>query len=302
MLADYLTFVSSVKKPRLVRGDVSFGNESVIEDCEEADVRYLFKMRRSKRVRGEFRALLADAGAWRDASEGWQCAERDVKLDSWERARRMVFARRPVEEKPKRKKAPPQRKFTQLGLPGLDLVEASDEVYADGYEWYALVTDLDRNARDILPLYRGRGDCENIFDEMKNQWGWGGFTAHALKQTALFAGLSVIAANLWNIFVRLGDDGTHREAATSRPLLQSCIARLSRHARQGMVTIYTATSEKARRVYRSISVFLSRLASASQLSAEERRQRLIAHAFRAYGAIRRLFPPDIGGQTTLALT
>ena len=44
--------------------------------------------------------------------------------------------------------------------------------------------------------------------------------------------------------MRLGDDGTHHEATTSRPLLQSCVARLSRHARQGIVTIYTATSEK----------------------------------------------------------
>ncbi|HBO99129.1 MAG TPA: hypothetical protein DD637_04760 [Verrucomicrobia bacterium] len=51
---------------------------------------------------------------------------------------------------------------------------------------------------------------------------------------------------------------------------------------------------------RSTRAFLSRLASASQLSAEERRPRLIAHAFRAYGTVRRLFPPDIGGQTALA--
>ena len=103
-------------------------------------------------------------------------------------------------------------------------MEASDETYADGYEWYALVTDLDMDARDVLPPCRGRGDCENVFDEMKNQWGWGGFTAHSIAQTALFAGLSVIAANLSNIFTRLGGDGSHRETATSRPLLQSCIA------------------------------------------------------------------------------
>ena len=51
-------------------------------------------------------------------------------------------------------KAPPQRKFTQLDIPGLELVEAGDEDYADGYEWYALVTDLDMDARDVLPLYR----------------------------------------------------------------------------------------------------------------------------------------------------
>ena len=97
------------------------------------------------------------------------------------------------------------------------------------------------------------------------------------------------------------DDGTHREAATSRPLLQSCIARLSRHARRGMVTIYTATSGKARETYRAISAFLSKVASASQLSLEERRQRIIAHAFRKYGTIRRMFPPDIGGQMTMPL-
>ena len=93
----------------------------------------------------------------------------------------------------------------------------------------------------------------------------------------------------------------HHEAATSRPLLQSCVARLSRHARQGIVTIYTATSEKARAIYRAISAFLSRISSASQLSLEERRQRIIAHAFREYGTIRRMFPPDIGGQMTMPL-
>ena len=224
----------------------------------------------------------------------------------------MVFARRPAEKMPKRKKVPQQRRLTQLDIPGLELVEAGGEDYADGYEWYALVTDLDMDARDVLPLYRERGDPdwseaeiaegrENIFDEMKNQWGWSGFTAHSLKQTALFAGMAVIAANLWNVFTRLGDDGMHHEAVTSRPLLQSCIARLSRHARQGIVTIYTATSERARETYRAISAFLSRISSASQLSLEERRQRIIAHAFREYGTIRRLFPPDIGWQMTMPL-
>ena len=301
MLTEYLLFVSAVKKPRLVRGDVSFGNESVVGDCEAADVRYLFKVKRSASVRRVFRELLSEAGAWRASSEGWQCAEREVRLDSWNKSRRMVFARRPAEKMPKRKKNSPQRKFSQLDIPGLELVDATDEDYADGYEWYALVTDLDMDARDILPLYRERGDCENIFDEMKNQWGWGGFTAHALKQTALFAGLSVIAANLWNVFTRLGDDGTHREAVTSRPLLQSCIARLSRHARRGIVTIYTATSEKARGIYRAISAFLSKVATASQLSVEERRNLIIAYAFRKYGIIRRLFPPLIGRQMTMPL-
>ena len=302
MLADYLKFVSTVRKPRLVRGDVGFGNDSVVGDCEDAGVRYLFKVRRSKSVRRAFIDLLSTPGAWLDSTDGWQCAERDLRLDSWGRPRRMVFARRPVESMPKRRKNPPRRKFTQLDIPGLELVETPDGEYADGYEWYALVTDLDLDARDIPPLYRERGDCENVFDEMKNQWGWSGFSAHSLNQTALFAGLSVIAANLWNIFARLGEDGSHREAATSRPLLQSCIARITRHARRGIVTIYTATSAKARNIYRAITRVLNKVASASQLSVEQRRQIIVAYAFRQYGLIRRLFPPLIGPQMTLPLT
>ena len=157
MLAEYLEFVSSVKKPRLVRGDVSFGNESVIGDCEEADVRYLFKAKRSKVVRGVFREMLANPVAWRDSPEGWQCAERYVRLDSWGKERRMVFARRPVENMPGRRKNPPQMRFTQLDIPGLELAEAGDGGYADGYEWYALVTDLGMDARNILPLYPTAG-------------------------------------------------------------------------------------------------------------------------------------------------
>ena len=52
-----------------------------------------------------------------------------------------------------------------------------------------------------------------------------------------------------------------------------------------------------------------RLAQATRLlrdrrmvSLEERRQRIIAHAFREYGTIRRLFHPDIGGQMTMPLS
>jgi hypothetical protein len=34
-------------------------------------------------------------------------------------------------------------------------------------------------------LYRDRADCENAFDELKNQWGWGGFTMRDLKRCRL---------------------------------------------------------------------------------------------------------------------
>ena len=32
----------------------------------------------------------------------------------------------------------------------------------------------------LSQLYRDRAEAENIFDELKNQWGWTGFTRHKI--------------------------------------------------------------------------------------------------------------------------
>ena len=39
---------------------------------------------------------------------------------------------------------------------------------------------LDSEILTIGQLYRGRAHCQNSFDELKNQWGWGGFTTRDL--------------------------------------------------------------------------------------------------------------------------
>ncbi len=71
----------------------------------------------------------------------------------------------------------------------------------------------------LRQLYRDRADCENSFDELKNQWDWGGFTTRDLKRCRLMAGCVALVFNWWNLFVRLADPNHHREAITSRPLL-----------------------------------------------------------------------------------
>ena len=48
------------------------------------------------------------------------------------------------------------------------------------YEYEAYVTSLDQGyaqSWQIIELYRKRADCENVFDELKNQWGFNGFAA-----------------------------------------------------------------------------------------------------------------------------
>jgi len=51
-----------------------------------------------------------------------------------------------------------------------------------------------------------------VFDELKNQWGWGGFTTQDLARCRLLAGTVALAYNWWSLFVRLADPEHHREA------------------------------------------------------------------------------------------
>ena len=76
-------------------------------------------------------------------------------------------------------------------------------------------------------LYRDRGDCENDFDELKNQWVWQGFTTQDLKRSEIMAMLIALVANWWNIFCRLAELKRHLKAKTSRPLLQRLLGRLT---------------------------------------------------------------------------
>ena len=92
-------------------------------------------------------------------------------------------------------------------------------------------------------LYRDRADGENIFDELKNQWGWGGFVTQDSRAVA-WRRVVALFYDWWNIFVRLAEPDWHREAITSRPLLLHAIAERVRHARQ--TTIQIASMHAAR--------------------------------------------------------
>ena len=75
----------------------------------------------------------------------------------------------------------------------------------DVWEYAALVTSLDvenPHAGSIIPRSRR---LRELFDELKNQWGWGGFTTHDLKRCRLLAGRVALIFNWWSLFVRLAD-------------------------------------------------------------------------------------------------
>lgn len=89
----------------------------------------------------------------------------------------------------------------------------------------------------IGQLYRARADCENGFDELKNQWGWGGYTTQDLESCNLSARAVALIYNGGSWYVRLAHPATQREAITSRPLLLARVARLTEHAGQSRLLL-----------------------------------------------------------------
>ena len=130
------------------------------------------------------------------------------------------------------------------------------------YEYAVLVTSLEQDeVLSIAQLYRDRADAENIFDELKNQWGWTGFTTQDVHRCQLLARTIAAIYNWWSLFTRLAISNRHTEAITSRPLLLNGIARQTTHSNQTTLTVTSvhAQAPAVRRVLHAVSAFLQRV-------------------------------------------
>jgi hypothetical protein len=162
------------------------------------------------------------------------------------------------------------------------------------WEYSVLVTSLDSEILSLGQLYRDRADCENSFDELKNQRGWGGFTTRDLTRCRLMAGCVALVFNWWNLFVRLADSDHHHEAITSRPLLLEAIGRQTSHAGRTTVTITSSHGEhqRARTALTRIAGFFAKMRkTAEQLTALERWYRILSQALKKVLRGRKLVPP-----------
>ncbi|CAN5352036.1 hypothetical protein BH10PSE19_BH10PSE19_15620 [soil metagenome] len=88
----------------------------------------------------------------------------------------------------------------------------------------------------ITQHYCDRADSENVFDELKNQWGWSGFTPQDLKRCRFMSRAVALIYNWWNLLVRLAEPDKHLEAITSRPLLLHAVGKQTSHAGQTRIT------------------------------------------------------------------
>ena len=219
------------RKPKIVRGDCGFGTDALMVALEDRAQPYLFKLKLTKNVKRHIERLFREAG-WTDAGQGWEGKDGELRLTGWETARRVVVLRRPLRGE---MLVAQEDDGQQL----LGFIEADRKAgkRITGYEYAVLVTNLDVEILSLGQLYRDRADAENAFDELKNQWGWGGFTTHDLHRCQLSARAVALVYNWWSLFVRLANPEARREAITSRPWLMSSVGRKTEHAGQTTITL-----------------------------------------------------------------
>jgi len=258
--------LTPAQRPWLVCGDANYGNERLMAQSEERGQKYLFRQRSTQGVR-QLVTLLEGQGGWQPLMDQWEGAEGRLQLTGWTRKRRTVVLRR---------KRPDKSSVTSLPL----LADGGVQVVCEPiYEYVVLVTSLEENLLTMAHLYRQRADVENAYDELKNQWGWGGFTTRDLLRCQIAARMVALVYNWWNLFVRCAEPERAREALTSRPLLLHAVGRIIKSGGQTILRL-TSSHAEARRiqsVLSGLSLFLSGLINAAEQLPPEERWRRIWH-------------------------
>jgi len=263
------------QRPRLVRGDTAFGNDPVMSELEAMKQAYLFKLRQTPGVKRLIERNWSQSD-WQDVGPGEQAVEAELKLSGWSHARRVVVIRRAIRDAvPTEKKAVGKREKRQQSLQFNDPQEP-----VKLWDYAVLVTNSDYDLVSIGQLYRDRADCENGFDELKNQWGWGGYTTRDLERCNLSARAVALIYNWWSWYVRLAHPKTRLEAITSRPMLLAGVARLTQHAGQSrlLLTLTHAAGDQIKAMIANVRKGLDTvLQNAPQLTKIDRWKALVRY-------------------------
>jgi len=283
----YLESLPREAWPTLMRGDCDWGTERQMSAAEAHDLPYLFKIRQTSNVRRLIERTF-DRRDWADAGQGWEGAQDTLRLSGWTRSRPVAVLRRELQgDLTLACEAPP-------GQMVFAFVETVDPVKR--YEYAVLVTPQPLAIATVAQLYRDRADAENVLDELKNQWGWCGYTTHDLTRCQVTARAVALIYNWWSLFARLAVPDRHAEAITSRPLLLHAIGRQTHHGGQTIVALTSlhGKGEAVRRALTSINACLRDLrANAEQWTAPELWRRLLSRIFAPLLDGRLLRPPPL---------
>lgn len=273
--------------PEFIRGDCGYGNERDMAEAECRDLAYLFKLRQTSKVKTLVRQMFCH-GAWEPAGQGFEGVEAQLQLSGWTRSRRVIVLRRKI--KNSIALAPAKPTFAPEQLVFIDVEDNGFQ-----YETAVLATSLDAPIATLAQHYRDRGDAENIYDEEKNQWGWGGYTSRDLKRNGIMARLIALVYNWWSLYTRLAIPDRHAEAITSRPLLLYGVGQQTRHGGQTTLTITPlhAQGPAVQQALSNINAFLAEVkATARQLEWKDKWRAILSRIFTKILRGRPLKPPD----------
>ena len=235
-LSAVLDSLNKGQLPALVRGDCGFGNEPFIVELEERLQSYLFKLRQTSGVK----KMLMRQFARKDwtipgpSDQGWSAVEDTLRLAGWDKSRRVVILRRAAKS---------DVALTRNSAEGqMELLLPDQDV--ELWEYAVLVTNSSYPLEAMAQLYRDRADAENGFDELKNQWGWGGFTTQDIERCQTSARAVALVYNWWSWYCRAAKPEARMEAITSRALLLAAVGRATKHA--GQTTLYLTPMHAAK--------------------------------------------------------
>jgi hypothetical protein len=215
-------------------------------ECEENEVSFMFKLKFTPNVKKLVKAAMHE-GQWHNDGQGWDICESTLKLTGWTKSRRVLIIRERGAKAPIPESMPPKSGAKPRKRRGKNR-ELFDPKDTEGWTMAApwcgkiavIVTNQDLEecpTTSAGQTYRDRGDMENNYDELKNQWGWNGFTTKQLAPCRIMANLIALISNWWSLYVRLFDEDHHREAITTRPALLSGVARQTTHGGQKTIKV-----------------------------------------------------------------
>jgi len=289
---EYFDTLPRTSRPVFLRGDIGWGSERMMQEAEQRDQPYLFKIRQSAKIKD----LLAGSFAmdeWESAGQGWEGTWSEVRLAGWTNKRRIVILRRPLrEDLVVAKRKGKGRRKAQMEL-DMGWVREGTVLYENA----VLVTSLEDDIFTLAQHYRDRGDAENNFDELKNQWGWLGFTTHDHARSEMMTLFVALVYNWWSLFTRLSTPSKRAEAITSRPLLLHAIGRKTSHSNQSTLTLTSlhAAANTIQIAMKAVAGFLSHIRLiAEHLKPMERWRLILLAVVRAFPLTRAVETPPVG--------
>jgi Transposase DDE domain group 1 len=255
------------RRPALVRGDSGYGNEGILAELEARAQPYLLRLRQTQNVQRLVAQQFARDDWSRADSQGCQMVQAQLQLHGWSRRRRVVIVRQRIRGGLVRERRVDGKQL-RLDLTG-DNVLQGDRLW----DYAVLVTDVSYPLEAIGQLYRDRADAENAFDELKNQWGLGGFTTQDMGRCQTVARSCALIYNWWSWYCRAANPQGRLEAITSRPLLLAAVGRATSHANQTrlVLTPMHGRADVMKRLITNVSKALQHVkATAEQLASTDR--------------------------------